>query len=142
MPTEFSHLLSGEKGKVKEAIVINDIFKKLPLALLKMKQPSTERGAGILLSVTSLPSPFGIGDIGKDAYSFVKFLSRSRQKYWQILPLNPTEAGAGHSPYSSYSSMAGNALFFHNQQPCDYQDQQDLDPKALFPDRHQEYPGK
>ncbi|HTM64931.1 MAG TPA: malto-oligosyltrehalose synthase [Flavipsychrobacter sp.] len=110
MPADFIHLLSGEKGKTDSAIFINDIFKYLPLALLKIKLPATDRGAGILLSVTSLPSPFGVGDLGKEAYNFVRFLSRSKQKYWQILPLNPTESAAAHSPYSSYSSMAGNPL--------------------------------
>jgi len=110
MPADFTDILTHQKGKAKDSIFIKDIFKDLPLALLKMQLPETERGAGILLSVTSLSSPFGIGDLGKEAYDFVRFLSRSKQKYWQILPLNPTESRAGHSPYSSYSSMAGNPL--------------------------------
>ncbi len=69
-----------------------------------------KRGAGILLHISSLPSPFGIGDMGPEAIVFADFLNRSRQKYWQLLPLNPTEQGQGHSPYSSISSRAGNIL--------------------------------
>jgi len=69
-----------------------------------------KRGAGILLHITSLPSVFGIGDMGPEARKFADFLHRSKQKYWQLLPLNPTEQGQGHSPYSSISSRAGNTL--------------------------------
>jgi len=65
------------------------------------------RGAGILMHVTSLPSSFGVGDIGAPAFSFVDFLNRSKQKYWQMLPLNPTGRAQGYSPYSSTASMAG-----------------------------------
>ncbi|MDB5249509.1 MAG: 4-alpha-glucanotransferase [Segetibacter sp.] len=69
-----------------------------------------KRGAGILLHITSLPSVFGIGDMGPEAKKFADFLHRSKQKYWQLLPLNPTEEGQAHSPYSSISSRAGNTL--------------------------------
>src|SRR3954452_12294725 len=69
-----------------------------------------KRGAGILLHISSLASPFGIGDMGPEAKSFADFLHRAGQKYWQLLPLNPTEQGQGHSPYSSISSRAGNTL--------------------------------
>lgn len=67
-----------------------------------------KRSAGILLSITSLPSPFGIGDMGSQAYAFADFLNRAEQKYWQILPLTPIDAAQSFSPYSSVSSMAGN----------------------------------
>ena len=67
------------------------------------------RSSGILLHLTSLPSPHGIGDLGKSGYEFVDFLSAAGQKIWQVLPLNPT--GFGDSPYQSFSSFAGNALF-------------------------------
>lgn len=70
-----------------------------------------KRGAGVLLHISSLPSPFGIGDLGPEAKTFADFLHHSGQKYWQFLPLNPTEQGQGHSPYSSISSRAGNTLF-------------------------------
>lgn len=69
-----------------------------------------DRGAGILLHITSLPSPFGVGDLGPAAFRFADFLHRAGQKYWQMLPLNPTSNETGNSPYSSVSSMAGNTL--------------------------------
>jgi len=69
-----------------------------------------QHGSGILLHITSLPSPHGIGDLGPAAYQFVDLLASSKQKYWQILPLNPTEALFQHSPYSSPSAFALNPL--------------------------------
>ena len=66
------------------------------------------RVSGILLHPTSLPSPFGIGDLGKYAYRFIDFLADSGQQVWQILPLGPT--GYGNSPYLCYSALAGNPL--------------------------------
>ncbi len=64
------------------------------------------RKSGILLSVTSLPSDYGIGCFSKSAYDFVDWLKEAGQSYWQILPLNPT--GFGDSPYQSFSTFAGN----------------------------------
>jgi 4-alpha-glucanotransferase len=69
---------------------------------------SFSRASGVLLHPTSLPSQFGIGDLGIDAYRFIDFLADSGQQLWQILPLGP--AGKGNSPYASYSAMAGNPL--------------------------------
>jgi 4-alpha-glucanotransferase len=66
------------------------------------------RASGILLHPTSLPSRFGIGDLGENAYQFVDFLANSDQQIWQILPVGPT--GFGNSPYLSYSALAGNPL--------------------------------
>lgn len=68
-----------------------------------------ERGSGILMHITSLPSSDGIGTFGKEAYKFIDFLEKSGQKYWQVLPLGPT--GYGDSPYQSFSSFAGNPYF-------------------------------
>ncbi len=68
------------------------------------------RAAGVLLHVSSLPSEFGIGDLGPQAYKWVDFLAEAGQSLWQILPLNPTVAGAGHSPYLSTSAFAGDPL--------------------------------
>ena len=68
------------------------------------------RGSGILLHITSLPSPFGIGDLGPQAYKFADFLFQAKQSYWQVLPLNPTDQACGNSPYSSNSAYAGNIL--------------------------------
>lgn len=66
------------------------------------------RMSGILLHPTSLPSPYGIGDLGEAAYDFIDFLEKAGQHLWQILPLTPT--GCGNSPYSSFSAFAGNFL--------------------------------
>jgi len=65
-----------------------------------------KRSAGILMPITSLPSPYGIGTLGKKAYEFADFLHEAGQEYWQMLPLGPT--GYGDSPYQSFSSFAGN----------------------------------
>lgn len=68
-----------------------------------------KRGSGILLHITSLPSPYGIGAFGKEAYEFVDFLKEAGQSYWQILPLGMTSFG--DSPYQSFSAYAGNPYF-------------------------------
>lgn len=65
-----------------------------------------QRGAGILLSVTSLPSAYGIGTVGNEAFRFVDLLMELKQRYWQVLPLGPTSFG--DSPYQSFSAFAGN----------------------------------
>ncbi|HEY4673061.1 MAG TPA: 4-alpha-glucanotransferase, partial [Nitrososphaerales archaeon] len=72
--------------------------------------PRRKRSSGVLLHVTSLPSKFGVGDLGPQAYNFVDRLAESGQTYWQILPLTPTDVRSGNSPYDSNSSFAGNSL--------------------------------
>lgn len=67
------------------------------------------RGSGILMHISSLPSDYGIGTLGKEAYEFVDFLSETGQKYWQVLPIGPTSYG--DSPYQSPSAFAGNPYF-------------------------------
>jgi 4-alpha-glucanotransferase len=67
---------------------------------------SFPRSSGILLHPTSLPSPFGIGDLGPAAYEFADFLASAGQSIWQMLPLGPT--GYGDSPYQCFSAFAGN----------------------------------
>lgn len=74
-----------------------------------MSDTKFERNAGILMPVSSLPSPYGIGTFGKDAYDFVTFVKECNHKYWQVLPLGPTTYG--DSPYQSYSAIAGNPYF-------------------------------
>ena len=64
------------------------------------------RKSGILMHITSLPGPYGVGSMGKAAYDFIDFLKAAGQSYWQILPLSPT--GYGDSPYQSFSTFAGN----------------------------------
>ena len=66
------------------------------------------RSSGVLLHVTSLPGPYGVGDLGPAARAWVDALARAKQTWWQILPLGPP--GAGDSPYQSYSAFAGNPL--------------------------------
>ena len=74
-----------------------------------MTETKFKRNAGILMPVSSLPSPYGIGTFGKDAYDFVTFVKECNHKYWQVLPLGPTTYG--DSPYQSYSAFAGNPYF-------------------------------
>lgn len=74
-----------------------------------------QRSSGIVLHPTSLPSQFGIGDLGQSAYEFIDFLERSGQKIWQVLPLGPT--GYEHSPYTmNFSAFAGNPLLVSLEQ--------------------------
>ena len=67
------------------------------------------RASGILMHISSLPSDYGIGTLGKEAYNFVDFLCEAKQTYWQILPICPTSYG--DSPYQSFSTHAGNPYF-------------------------------
>ncbi|MCI9185939.1 MAG: 4-alpha-glucanotransferase [Oscillospiraceae bacterium] len=67
------------------------------------------RAAGVLLSVSSLPAPYGIGTLGRCAYDFVDFLVESGQNYWQMLPVGPISYG--DSPYQSFSTFAGNPYY-------------------------------
>ena len=64
------------------------------------------RESGILMHITSLPGPYGVGTMGKQAFAFVDFLEEAGQRCWQVLPLSPT--GYGDSPYQSCSAYAGN----------------------------------
>ena len=98
--------------------VLDDVQAKLPKrqaaqgpATAAAKRAGTgaaalERGAGVLLHLTSLPNAYGIGDLGPSAYGFLEAMARARQSWWQILPLGPP--GAGNCPYNCYSAMAGN----------------------------------
>src|SRR6202795_2286389 len=70
--------------------------------------PPEYRASGLLLHVTSLPSPYGVGDLGSSAFSWIDRLHGAGLAWWQALPLGPT--GYGNSPYQSMSSFAGNAL--------------------------------
>jgi 4-alpha-glucanotransferase len=70
--------------------------------------PQNYRASGILLHVTSLPSPYGMGDFGPSAFSWIDLLAQANQSWWQVLPLGPP--GDGNSPYSSFSSFAISAL--------------------------------
>ena len=73
-----------------------------------------KRSSGILLHISSLPSPYGIGNLGQAARDFIDFLVRAKQRYWQLLPISPT--GYGDSPYQSSSTFAGNPYFIDPDQ--------------------------
>ena len=68
-----------------------------------------KRSSGVLLPISSLPSRYGIGTLGKEAYDFIDFLKRAGQSWWQVLPIGPTSYG--DSPYQSFSIFAGNPYF-------------------------------
>jgi len=74
------------------------------------------RASGILLHITSLPSPYGVGTMGKEAYGFVDFLKKTGQSYWQVLPVLTT--GYGDSPYQSFSTFAGNPYLIDLDMLC------------------------
>ena len=76
---------------------------------MPLKDRSKKRDSGVLLAVSSLPSDYGIGTFGEQAFKFIDFLKNSRQRFWQILPLNPL--GEGNSPYKSISCFAGEMLY-------------------------------
>lgn len=75
------------------------------------------RNSGILFHISSLPSAYGIGTLGKAAYNFVDFLERANQTYWQVLPVCPTSFG--DSPYQSPSAFAGNPYFIDLDMLCE-----------------------
>ena len=75
------------------------------------------RASGIILHITSLPSPHGVGTLGAEAREFADFLRKAGQKYWQILPLGPT--GYGDSPYQTDSAFAGNPYLIDLEQLID-----------------------
>ncbi len=74
------------------------------------------RTSGILMPIFSLPSKYGIGTLGKEAYNFIDFLKKAGQTYWQILPVGIT--GFGDSPYQCYSAFAGNPYFIDLEMLC------------------------
>lgn len=108
---------------------------------LSVVQPNfhlTERASGVLLHVTSLPGPHGNGDLGVEARSFVDFLARAGQRWWQMLPVNPV--GPGFSPYSGVSAFAGNPLLIDLRSLVD---ERWLEPEAVaaaLPEAHTDYP--
>ena len=106
------------------------------------------RAAGILMSITSLPGSYGIGGFTREAYSFVDWLKKAGQTFWQILPVHPTSYG--DSPYQSFSTFAGNPYFIDleelieegvlTKEECDAvyfgNDETDIDYEALYNGRY------
>lgn len=114
-------LINSEKVTIESSIDEDSSYANLVLTPLEGKvlyfrralkefplQPGLDRSSGILLHITSLPSDWGIGDIGQPAEDFIDLMASCGQRLWQIMPLNPT--GAGNSPYQSPSVFAGNSL--------------------------------
>lgn len=93
----------------------------------------TTRSNGILCHISSLPSFYGIGDLGAQAFNFADLLIRAGQKWWQILPLNPTDHALGNAPYSSFSAFAFNILLISPDQLVKdgFCIQEDIDPLRL-----------
>jgi 4-alpha-glucanotransferase len=100
---------------------------------------SFPRASGILLHPTSLPGPFGIGDLGSEAYRFARFLIEAGQSLWQVLPLGPTDAGG--SPYSSGSAFAGSTLLISPEELVaeGLLEQSDLDSVPSFSSAHVDF---
>lgn len=92
-----------------------------------------KRSSGILLHISSLPSKFGIGDLGPEAIRFADFMHQSGLSYWQILPLNPVEDKSGYSPYSGLSAFAGNPLLISPELLADEGYVQDKDLQHTHP---------
>jgi 4-alpha-glucanotransferase len=88
--------------------------KENPVHPANLVNPVKKRPSGILLHPTSLPGPYGIGDLGPEAYQFIDFVVAAGQSLWQVLPLGPT--GYGDSPYACYSAFAGNTLLVSPEQ--------------------------
>src|SRR5262252_1073284 len=94
------------------------------------------RSSGILLHPTSLPGPYGIGELGPEAHRFAEFLHDAGQTVWQVLPLGPT--GYGDSPYQCFSAFAGNPLLLSLDRLVElgYLTASDLENRPIFPNDH------
>ena len=101
------------------------------------------RTSGILMHVTSLPSPCGIGDLGPSAYEFASYLYRSGQSWWQVLPFTPIDSGTCYSPYSSASAFAGNRYLISPRLLLEggLLGEEDLGEGPVFPEGRVNYPG-
>ncbi|MBI4620780.1 MAG: 4-alpha-glucanotransferase [Desulfobacterales bacterium] len=99
------------------------------------------RGSGVLLHISSLPSPFGIGDLGPWAYRFADFLAETKQGFWQILPLNPAEPAYANSPYHATSVFAGNPLLISPELLVrdGFLAEEDIKPSPNFPEERVNY---
>jgi len=112
MPGDFFNLLKGKNGKAASVLFLTEVFSgNLPLAVLHAHGVENARAAGVLMAISSLPSAYGIGDLGSQAHVFAQQLATAGQRYWQLLPLNPTGSSEFYSPYSAYAVFAGNPLF-------------------------------
>lgn len=114
-PTRWREALTGRECEISGQLALKDAWGELPLAVwvATAEQPEnrSDRAAGVLLPIFSLSGPFGTGDLGSETFRFIDFLRGCKQKYWQLLPNNPTDEAAAYSPYSAHAAMAGNPLF-------------------------------
>ncbi|MBB6272460.1 malto-oligosyltrehalose synthase/4-alpha-glucanotransferase [Pedobacter cryoconitis] len=112
IPDKYLNILDSNDAAVNctEELRVSELFADFPLGVLVFQKKEHQRGVGILLHVTSLPSAYGIGDFGPVALKYLSFLSDNGLKYWQVLPMNPISGGHAYSPYSTTSVMAGNTL--------------------------------
>jgi malto-oligosyltrehalose synthase/4-alpha-glucanotransferase len=110
-PRHGTVVLSNQSIHHEGVIRLSAVFAEHPVAIILLEESSSRRAAGIVLPLSSLPGPYGVGDLGPSARTFVDFLHRARQRVWQMLPVNPLMASAAHSPYSGYSAMAANIVY-------------------------------
>ncbi len=109
-PDEYEDLLANRSVKAEKNITISEVFSEIPFALLKGYRKKSERKAGILMHITSLPGRYPVGDFGPEAYWFADFLKRNGQSCWQILPLTQVYKQGSWSPYCPVSAFAGNTF--------------------------------
>ncbi|MFC3199696.1 malto-oligosyltrehalose synthase [Parapedobacter deserti] len=111
-PTRWRNALTGEECETAHGLRLNDALGRLPIGVWTASEAPKEskRAAGLLLPLFSLPGPYGVGDLGPEALRFADYMRKAKQRYWLMLPHNPTDEGVAYSPYSTRSSMAGNTL--------------------------------
>lgn len=112
-----SNLEIDQHGKLS----LEKLLDGLPVAIYQIEVVAKKRSSGILMHLTSLPTAFGIGDLGPSANRFLDFLAAAKMKYWQVLPMNPITSDQSFSPYSSTSAMAGNVLLISPEELADWE---------------------
>jgi malto-oligosyltrehalose synthase/4-alpha-glucanotransferase len=106
----FKNIFNGRSVAATE-INIQEQLQEFPLLVMISQAATNNRKSGILLPLFSLPSDFGIGGLGKEAYDFITMLSKAGQKLWQLLPLNPVQKESHYSPYACISAFAGEPMY-------------------------------
>ncbi len=132
---------SVESASAREEDFENSLLLNGPAVLvLKEKTRGFERKSGLLLHVTSLPNPYGIGDFGEGAKEFLNWLKKAKQSLWQVLPLTVT--GEGNSPYMGVSVFAGNELLIDVKEleRCGLLLKNELEERPEFPLERVDFP--
>lgn len=109
-PEKWQSVLNNYQIHCEDTILISEILKDAYPAVIKGEKEISQRQAGVLLHISSLPGNFGTGDLGQESFRFIDLLAEAGQSCWQILPLNPVGKGSSYSPYSTTSAFAGNIL--------------------------------